>query len=224
MHQYTCPKCKTVLKREQAIAAGKKIKCPKCQNVFAPQSGYQGKDEEDMNPYVVKEDLEQEDLLKEEKQRAAAGIVLDRFKKSKRGPALARAIPPAGWLTAAGVLYGIFCICLFVVGLFPLVFKNYYLDTPAYKKMSPEGQQEYWERLVLWRSLMMVGAVIGFGYASLICVGAFKMRTLESYGWAMTGAVMAMLSVFFLIGLWAFVTLRDPKVVEGFAEEPPPPI
>src|SRR5215210_876169 len=99
MHQYSCPKCKSVLKRQEAVPTGKKIKCPKCETIFAPPAtavtGAAGgrakvEDDWDRNPYAVtEENEEEEEARREEKQRAAAGVVKDRFKKSKRGPAQA---------------------------------------------------------------------------------------------------------------------------------------
>src|SRR6266404_9395366 len=103
MHQYTCPSCHAILKREAPVPAGKKIRCPKCETVFAPQddrvaatpaaakAAARKKADEDeaedgRNPYAVKHDQEGEDLMREEKERAAMGLVRDRFKKSKRGP------------------------------------------------------------------------------------------------------------------------------------------
>ena len=38
MHSYTCPKCKTILKRQEPVPPGKKMKCPKCQKIFAPDT------------------------------------------------------------------------------------------------------------------------------------------------------------------------------------------
>lgn len=237
MHQYNCPNCKTVLKRAQPVPAGKKIKCPKCEKIFAPPavamaaakpaSAPKKDDDEDFkNPYLVREEEEEEDTVKAEKQRAAAGIVKDRFKKSKRGPAQAKINGPAGWMTAAGVVWGIIYIIMFFVGIFPLVFRSYYLDTPEFRELDAAGQQAYWENLVLVRCILIGGSILGFIYASLVCIGAFKMRTLESYGWAMTGAILTILlgGIWMVIGIWALITLRDKDVIEGFAEEPPPPI
>jgi hypothetical protein len=228
MHQYTCPKCKTILKRQDAVPAGKKIKCPKCANVFAPASAAGGKaDDEDgydTNPYAVKTDAEEDDTVKAEKQRAAMGFIKDRFKKSKRGPCQAKVTVPSNLLTAAGVLMGAGYIALFVVGIFPIAFRDYYLDTPTFKAMTPQQLQVKWEQIVTIRIIMMVGAIIGFIIAGFVCVGAFKMRTLESYGWAMTGAIICTLFgvIFSIVGIYCIITLRDKAVIEGFAEEPPP--
>jgi hypothetical protein len=38
MPSFACPKCKKVLKSSAPIAPGKKVKCPGCANVFAPQT------------------------------------------------------------------------------------------------------------------------------------------------------------------------------------------
>ncbi len=92
MHQYTCPKCKTVLKREQPVAEGKKIKCPKCANIFAAildakaehvKAGKSKLEEDDRNPYAVVNEEEEDDKMRQEKQRAAMGLVRDRFEKQR---------------------------------------------------------------------------------------------------------------------------------------------
>ncbi len=229
MPQYTCPKCKTVLKRSEPVPAGKKIKCPKCAEIFAPgaavAAGKSTAEDYDRTPYSVQEEKEEEDTVKKEKQRAAMGLVRDRFVKSKRGPATARVTIPANLLTAAGVFMAVGYIALFIIGVFPMVFKDYYLDFPGYKKWSPEQQQAYWENLVMWRCIMMGGAVFGFIIASLVCIGAFHMRTIGSYAWAMTGAVLTTIFglVWSIVGIWCLIVLRNEVVIEGFAEEPPPP-
>ena len=37
MPKYQCRDCHAVLRRAEAIATGKKIRCPKCESVFAAQ-------------------------------------------------------------------------------------------------------------------------------------------------------------------------------------------
>src|SRR5437870_2938722 len=95
MPQYPCPNCKAVLKRAQPLGAGKKIRCPKCDAVFAPAasaavaaSPSSKSEEDDRNPYAVVQEKEEDEAMKAEKERAAYGLVKDRYKKSKRGPAL----------------------------------------------------------------------------------------------------------------------------------------
>lgn len=251
MYQYVCPSCNVVLKRQDPIPAGKKIKCPKCEYIFAVPAAPTGQkmaaaagakapeankpkgpatkatqedDDWAKNPYRVLTDAEEDDTVKAEKQRAAAGIVLDRFKKSKRGPALSKVVVPSNIMLATGILIGTVAIIAFIVGLFPIVFKSYYLDTPEFKKLSGEKLEEEWQNIVVTRVIIMAGAAASLIYAGIICIGAFKMRTLESYTWAMIAAILTTLSVAFIVGLWNIMTLRDQAVIEGFAEEPPPPI
>ncbi|WP_020472105.1 hypothetical protein [Zavarzinella formosa] len=38
MPRYQCPECEAILKRAEAVPAGKKLKCPKCAFVFAPKA------------------------------------------------------------------------------------------------------------------------------------------------------------------------------------------
>jgi|DewCreStandDraft_4_1066084.scaffolds.fasta_scaffold127098_1 DNA-directed RNA polymerase subunit RPC12/RpoP len=245
MYQYICPSCHITLKRAEAIPAGKKVKCPKCQHIFAvpasqstakvvsapaakskeaPPKANPDDDDWSKNPYRVLADDDEDDTVKAEKQRAAAGIVRDRFEKSKRGPALGRVVVPSNIMLATGILLGAAAIVTFIVGLFPIVFKSYYLDVPEYKKLSESQLEEKWQEIVRIRVIIMAGAVATMVYAGIICIGAFKMRTLESYTWAMIAAVLTTLSVAFIVGIWNLKTLREKAVIEGFAEEPPPPI
>lgn len=38
MPRYQCPECEAILKRDLAVPAGKKLKCPKCAFIFAPKA------------------------------------------------------------------------------------------------------------------------------------------------------------------------------------------
>src|SRR5258708_3325721 len=129
MPQYPCPKCKAVLKRDQPLPPGKKLRCPKCANVFAP-GGVADKadksEEDDPNPYAVIQEKEEDEAMKAEKERAAQGLVKDRYKKSKRGPALKEVVRPSNFLLASGVINCTAAIVLFVIGIFPLVFRDFY--------------------------------------------------------------------------------------------------
>src|ERR1043166_8328808 len=165
MHSYTCPKCKTILKRQEPVPPGKKMKCPKCQKIFAPDE-VKMQEEEERNAYKVLEDQEQEDLLREEKQRAAMGRVKDPYKKSARGPALAKCVQPAGWMLTAGIVVGFVCLTLFVIGIFPIAFKSFYLDSPQYKKMDAASLQLAWEDIVIQRIIIMSISVVYFVFAA----------------------------------------------------------
>jgi hypothetical protein len=69
----------------------------------------------------------------------------------------------------------------------------------------------------------MVLAVIGLVVAVVIIMGAMKMKNLESYGFAMTASVLAMIPclsscciVGLPLGIWALITLNNPGVKASF--------
>jgi predicted Zn finger-like uncharacterized protein len=68
----------------------------------------------------------------------------------------------------------------------------------------------------------VVGAILGLCWGGIILVGANKMRKLQSHGYAMAAAIIAMLpcNACCLLGLpfgiWAVVMLNDPEVKSAF--------
>ncbi|HLW68838.1 MAG TPA: hypothetical protein VKS79_26235 [Gemmataceae bacterium] len=245
MHEYTCPECNTVLRRQEPIPAGKKIKCPKCSAVFAPAADAVAKaaakptaspkdakakalEDEfmDRNPYGVVDETEEDEELQREKQRAASGLVRDRFKKSARGPAQREVVRPANFLLASGVFTCIFAFLTIVVAIWPLIFRELTIDKPQegvkYSESEKDKKPEYTystEYMIFRFSIAGVG-LFWFIWGAFVCVGAFKMNRLESYTWAMIGSIMGILPV--LIGIWGIVTLRNPVVIAGFREEKVP--
>jgi hypothetical protein len=245
MPQYPCPKCKAILKRDQPLPPGKKLRCPKCAHIFAPAGTTAKSDtseEDDRNPYKVIDEKEEDEALKAEKERAARGLVRDRYEKSKRGPALKEVVRPSNFLLASGVINCTFAIVFFVIGIFPLVFRDFYATGgppppgKSYKQWEEELKakgpivmtSEEFKGLLVERILgFLVPAVCIFITGSLICIGAFKMRSLESYGWAMTGAIVCILfGILFglFIGIWNVIVLSNQMVKDGFAEQKPPEV
>jgi uncharacterized Zn finger protein (UPF0148 family) len=249
MPQYTCPECKSVLKRAEPLPAGKKIKCPSCGAIFAPSGDGAAKavpakaaagaaaakkpidDDIDRNPYAVRTDDEESDTAQREKRRAAAGIIADRFKKSARGPAQGEVVRPANFLLATGIINAIVCIVIAIIAIFPLVFRDFYSpkleEGQKYSDLEKDGKPKKmvdpvkWRATVIQSSIMIGSASFSFIWCAFVCVGAHRMHTLDSYGWAMTGAIMGIFLLPMVTGIWALVTLRNPKVVAGFHEEKP---
>ncbi len=69
----------------------------------------------------------------------------------------------------------------------------------------------------------VISGIIGFLVAGLILFGALKMKKCESYGWAMTASIIAMIPcispcclVGLPIGIWALVVLSKPEVKSAF--------
>jgi cadmium resistance protein CadD (predicted permease) len=126
--------------------------------------------------------------------------VADKFKKSARGPAQALLVMPTNLLVAEAAITGLASVGTVIVGLWPLVFTD-----------APPSDEEYAERIVI-----IFAGLVGLAWASIIAIGASKMQALESYAWAMIGAVFGIIPL--LAGIFALVALRDERVRKGFAE------
>lgn len=206
MHQYTCPKCHTVLRREQPVAEGKKIKCPKCENIFSPSTsvtagkpaGKYKADDDDRNPYAVMKEEEEEEKMREEKQRAAMGLIKDRFEKSSRGPAISVIVRPASYLIGAGILTCGLSMAALFIGIWPLVFAEFYKEGPNNPKLTAQQKAAQGEadfEAIQTRSIIFIAvSPFTFAFGALVCFGALKLRSLESYAWAMVGSVMGIIA------------------------------
>lgn len=220
MFKYQCPECETVMKRALKVPEGKKIRCPKCEVIFPaiPLDGNKSddadkkaskalskkavpavdEDEEEGGTYTVVD--EKPETAEETKRKEINfGSIRDKYPKSKRGPAMGKTVTPSTYIMGAGILAAVGAIIFLCYSLWPFIFR----EEP------PKGKE------ATKRALMIAGAIVWFVYAALICHGASKMHTLESYGWAMAAAIM---STVVLIGIYGIVTLRDEEVVEGFEE------
>jgi hypothetical protein len=107
---------------------------------------------------------------------------------------------PTNLLIFAGALTSLAGIVVILVYVWNLIFTD----------VSPSDDE-------IMDALPFVGlGLLMFFWGGLVCYGAFKMQNLESYAWALTGAVLG--SIPLLVGLFALITLRDPKVIAGFQE------
>jgi hypothetical protein len=114
--------------------------------------------------------------------------------------ALQRVSAPATGLMVAGILSAVTDTFVAVVGL---------LD----RKLFGLGQAEGF-----------VG-VLGVLLSGIVIVGAVRMKTLKSYGWAMTASMLALITVCYpcgilslAMGIWSFVVLLDPSVKAAFRQ------
>ncbi|QEL17240.1 zinc ribbon domain-containing protein [Limnoglobus roseus] len=218
-----CPECDAELKAKARPPEGKKIRCKECQTAFVPKvKEVQEKaaapvkpvaaekpaepaakpvddDENDINPYglVTEEDTEEQ---KAAKAKVRFDGVDDKKKRSARGPAMSLLVMPANLLVASGGLTFVIGLGTIIYGLWPLIFTD----------VSP-SDDDYSEQLP-W---VLFGIIIAI-WAALVLLGASRMQNLESYTWAMTGAIMGIPLA--LTGIFALITLRNPKVLAGFME------
>ena len=156
-------------------------------------------DDDDVNPYGVLQESDEEKKLAE-KNKPRYGDVQDKFARSNRGPAQATLVLPVNLLIAAGSLTCVLAVMAIIIGLWPLVFND-----------ASASDEEYADSIGGW-----IGpGVIAFIWGGLVCFGASQMQSLESYAWALAGAV---LGVPLLAGIFALIALQDPRVRAGFEE------
>ncbi len=227
MPKYQCPECEAVLKRETPVEEGKKIKCPKCEIIFKAKPIYDPNEEKEAQkkakttekkPIVVGADDEEEGgsytVMSEapdpeseaKKKEIHYGTLRDKFPKSKRGPAMAKTVRPSSYILFAAALTAVAAIVYLCWGIWPFIFS----DSP------PRGKE------MTYRIIHIVSAVISFACNGLICHGASKFHTLESYNWAMTASIMAILFCIaplgIAVGVLGIITLQDEDVLAGFEE------
>jgi len=196
MAKYQCPECKATLRRAEAVAPGKKIRCPKCEAVFkavlieeeeeAPQEDAAGyavagvapapppkppdEDEDDSNPYsVIKESGE------EGAPKVHLGSLRDKFAKSKVGPAMYKTVLPSNYLLRLGLLSCVIATFTFIFGVWPIIFCE---ANPFRPFIRP-------------RVTIMLQAALMFTFGSIMCLGAARMQDLTSYTWSIIGSCMA---------------------------------
>lgn len=205
-NRYPCPECGAVLKPAKELAPGKKLRCPKCDHVFAPVPAETAKaavkkpkiDDEDDGPstYGVSEDEDKADEATKEERKKAMGPLKDRRPKSARGPAQAIVTKPSNQLLATATMFCVSSVISIVIILWPLVFaleRKPDDDAPAHapkvKVLSPEEKKAR----AIQGAVVIAFAVLAFCYNGFIAAGAVKMQALESYAMAMLGSILILL-------------------------------
>lgn len=156
-------------------------------------------DDDDLAAYGVLQESEEEQRLAEANKPKFTNLA-DKFKKSARGPAQALLVMPTNLLVAEAALTGVAGVGLVIVGVWPLIFTD-----------APPSDEEIAEQVVL-----IFAGLVTFLWAGIVAIGASKMQALESYAWAVIGAVFGVVPL--LAGIFALVALRDERVRKGFAE------
>ena len=246
MPKYQCPECTAVLKRGEPVAAGKRLRCPKCEAVFSPKELPDDEapakpakapppmpvakkvagidDDDDGKAYTVLTEKSKDD----DKPEMYFGSLRDRFAKSKVGPAMFLTVTASNWLLRLGLFSCVAAVALFIFGVWPLVFCE---GTSVRAFIRP-------------RVDIMLYACGMFFCGGVMCAGASKMHTVSNFPMAIIGSLMAIVvyvptgiliaftllmmfgilglvpSAFAIlmsfIGLWCLIVLFNPKVREGF--------
>lgn len=215
MPLYDCPECGAKIKTAKEKEPGQKIRCPKCENVFAPVGAGRaaaakkkaapapvalaktgGDDDEGGSYGVIRNDEEEAKHVKDREK--IFDPVKDRFERSARGPALVHVVRPSDWLLRNGVLTCIAAIVGILMSIWPMVFRVEEVqpvDPKKHVNYSEQGKKRYkvmtaeeYQTRFIW-----AGAYVGqFLIGAVIAAGAAKMHELEMYPLAMTGAILAL--------------------------------
>ena len=211
MPVYPCPGCGAELRPANAVPAGKKLRCPKCETVFAPAGKLPVKAAPAVEPPATDDHYglirDEPSASSQETARTAFDPIKDRFKLSARGPALILVVKPSTILLATGCLICIMAIAGSLFAVWPLIFKIELVQPKAkgvhygpetnvrkFQELTPEEYNECW-----W---LLGASVFQFAWGAVVCAGASKMHTLENYPLAMIGSVMAFVGPFVPLGIW----------------------
>jgi hypothetical protein len=211
MPVYICPECGAQLRPANAVPAGKKLRCPKCETVFAPA----GKVPTTAPPVVeAVAEVERYGLVRDENSettteaaRAAFDPIKNRFKLSARGPALILVVKPSTWLLLIGSATCIMAMIGAMWAIWPMIFKVEDVQPPdkmakfrgpqtterRFKELNADEYRDRW--------LFLGGFVFQFLWGAVICAGASKMHTLDWYPLAMIASVMAFVGPFVPLGI-----------------------
>lgn len=148
------------------------------------------------------------------------------------GAALSKVSPPAIGLMVVGVInillsiYGVIMSGLVLAG----IFDPNAAQREQFEEMAAQGGQEA-EMAEMMMNIMtvtqgpvgLVTNLIALIVGAIIVFGALKMKNLQSYGLALTSAIVAMIPclsscclVGLPIGIWALVVLLDNNVKQSF--------
>jgi hypothetical protein len=221
MPVYPCPECGAQLRPANPVAPGKKLRCPKCDTVFAVPAAAEKKkaaqpapaaaparDDDDAGSYGLVRD--EDTRSAEERMKTAFDPIKDRFKRSARGPALIRVVRPSTWLLGTGILICIMAIVGALWSVFPMIFKVEEVqavdpaakwrapsnDGRRFKEMSSEEYKERW--------MFFGGFVFQFLWGAVVATGGSKMHSLESYALSMIGSILAIVGPFVPLGIGLF--------------------
>lgn len=134
---------------------------------------------------------------------------------SRQDLATARVSGPATWLIVLASFDIVMCVILIPVLLLGV------LGTGA--AMGEAGPQDKFVELFMNLSFNLFSVVIGLVLGIIILLGAIRMVKLQSYGFAMTAAILSIIPctspcclIGMPIGIWALVVLNDPAVKAAF--------
>lgn len=216
--QVRCPSCQSALRVPETLV-GKNVKCPKCQTTFLAEMEELNQPEgivRERTPAAARPRLpddDEDDLPSEDEDRPRRRSI----QRGGRGSAEAESAV-AGPAIALMVVSGLaVALCILSV-LGNILGVGLIAGNPAQRAAGAQQND-----LAINAVLGVGSAIFGLCYWSIVLVGAVKMKSLSSYGLAMTACILAMLpcSACCILGLpfgiWGLVALNNPAVKDAFS-------
>jgi predicted Zn finger-like uncharacterized protein len=219
--QIRCPSCSSVLRVPDTLL-GKNVKCPKCTMTFVaemeeedPPEGIVREPRRSPSRSRVRDDVEDEELPPEEEEEEEEERPRRRKRRRRRRISAEASASVAGPAIALMVVSGL-AIALSILSLLGNLFG---VGLAAAAPASRGNQAD----LAVNAVTGVGGAIFGLLYWTVVLVGAIKMKSLSSYGFAMTSCIMSMLPcqccciLGLPFGIWGLVMLNKPVVKDAFS-------
>jgi predicted Zn finger-like uncharacterized protein len=209
--QANCPGCRAKVRVPESLL-GKRVKCPKCSQIFAaedPNPGFEQVEEEERTPkrrrpVRLQEPAEEDQFDDDEPQPRRRRGSRRAAEMAVKGPAIALAV-----VGGIGLLFALLNAAVVIAG------KGFLL--------APGGQQQAFQQQAQLRpGILVTASVIPVIWGIIVPYGAFKMLRLENFSSVMIAVIFAMLPCngFCLFALpfaiWALVVLNRPAVKMAF--------
>jgi hypothetical protein len=230
----SCPSCSRQLQVPDQLQ-GKSVRCPSCESVFTalvtpaqapplPPSGSAADDFEKVRrdpvgppPRKEGDRFDSRDRWEDDDEFSRPRRFGDRFRRADNAEAVTAVTGPATALLVSGWL----AIAVNVLGLCAVAVQLG-LGAGAAAGGAGAKNQNAPIDVFVGGAVAIPIRILGLVLASLVIVGAGRMKRLESHGWAMAASIIAMVPctgcciLGLPFGIWSLVVLNKPEVKDAF--------
>ncbi len=213
--EFRCSSCGKLL-RVGDDAAGRQVQCPACKHIGTVPVAAAGAGAE-QNPFAPLDQAGPQPPPNPFQSPTHSGEPPPNADAPSREAARRLAAPAIGLIIACSFSTTLFvCLAALYAVLFILT-----LSGRGFGNAPPPPN------FAMGSAIFIVVGVLGILRGGLLIVGAVKMKNLDSYGLALTAAILAVIPCFGCwpieapFGVWALVVLNDPFVRAHFAADAP---